>query len=263
MLKQNSSSLDKFGDMPKPLYSDIEDVENMLILEETSYDIDEMKAEHSRLFPQLTAEQKGVYDKIISAVDRGDGGVFFLYGYGGTGKTFLWRTLCSALRSRGEIVLPVASSGIASLLLPKGRTAHSRFGIPIQVDESSTCSKLRPGTDETGLLQKTKLIIWDEAPMAHRHCFEAVDRSLRDVLRSTNGRCSEKPFGGVVVVLGGDFRQILPVVPKGNRHDIVHASICSSYLWSYCEVLRLTQNMRLQVIIIYSLLMWLRVLESL
>ncbi|KAL6517869.1 hypothetical protein OROMI_033570 [Orobanche minor] len=54
------------------------------------------------------------------AVDKGVGGVFFLYGYGGTGKTFIWRTLCSALRGRGDIVLRVASSGIASLLLPKG-----------------------------------------------------------------------------------------------------------------------------------------------
>ncbi|KAL6531976.1 hypothetical protein OROGR_013946 [Orobanche gracilis] len=82
--------------------------------------------------------------------------------------------------------------------------------------------------------------------MTHRYCFEALDRSLKDVMRSSDGSKSEKPFGGLVVVLGGDFRQILPVVPKGTRHDIVHASISSSRLWSSCEVLRLTKNMRLQ-----------------
>ncbi|KAK6160522.1 hypothetical protein DH2020_003903 [Rehmannia glutinosa] len=54
------------------------------------------------------------------------------------------------------------------------------------------------------------------------------------------------PFGGKTVVFGGDFRQILPVVPKGTRQDIVNATINSSHLWDYITVLRLTKNMRLQ-----------------
>ncbi|XP_061364791.1 uncharacterized protein LOC133308202 [Gastrolobium bilobum] len=53
------------------------------------------------------------------------------------------------------------------------------------------------------------------------------------------------PFGGKVVVLGGDFRQILPVIPHGSRQDIVHATINSSHLWSHCHLLTLTKNMRL------------------
>ncbi|RZC25469.1 hypothetical protein D0Y65_004247, partial [Glycine soja] len=53
-------------------------------------------------------------------------------------------------------------------------------------------------------------------------------------------------FGGKVMVLGGDFRQILPVIPRGSRSDIVHATINSSYLWDYCQILTLTKNMRLQ-----------------
>ena len=48
------------------------------------------------------------------------------------------------------------------------------------------------------------------------------------------------------MVLGGDFRQILPVIPRGSRSDNVHATINSSYLWGYCQVLTLTKNMRLQ-----------------
>ena len=48
------------------------------------------------------------------------------------------------------------------------------------------------------------------------------------------------------MVFGGDFRQILPVIPRGNRSDIVNATINSSYLWDYCQVLTLTKNMRLQ-----------------
>ncbi|KAL6521972.1 hypothetical protein OROMI_031849 [Orobanche minor] len=182
--------------MPIPDESIIADVGNMLILEETYYNLDEMCAEHFKLYPLLTGDQRTIYDKIMYAVDKGVSGVFFLYGYGGTGKTFIWRTLCSALRGKGDIVLPVASSGIASLLLPKGRTAHSRFGIPLLVDEKSYCNKIKLGTEMTELLKKTKLIIWDEAPMTHRYCFEALDRSLKDVMRSPDGEPSPKPFGG-------------------------------------------------------------------
>jgi ATP-dependent DNA helicase PIF1 len=76
--------------------------------------------------------------------------------------------------------------------------------------------------------------------MMHRHCFEAVDRTLKDIMHE-----KRFPFGGKVVMLGGDFRQILPVIPKGTRHEIVHATINSSPLWRCCEVLTLTTNMRL------------------
>ena len=73
----------------------------------------------------------------MSAIALEKGGLFFLYGHGGTEKTFMWRTLCSALRLRGDIVLLVASSGIASLLLPMGRTTHSRFGMSLTVTQDS------------------------------------------------------------------------------------------------------------------------------
>jgi len=81
--------------------------------------------------------------------------------------------------------------------------------------------------------------------MTHRHCFEALDRTLRDIMRHSDTESLDKPFGGKVVVLGGDFRQILPVIPGGSRQDIVLSTINSSYLWSSCVVLSLTQNMRL------------------
>ena len=48
------------------------------------------------------------------------------------------------------------------------------------------------------------------------------------------------------MVFGGDFRQILLVIPRGSRSDIVNATINSSYLWDYWHVLTLTKNMRLQ-----------------
>lgn len=59
--------------------------------------------------------------------------------------------------------------------------------------------------------------------MANKNCFEAVNRSLQDILQIEDSRNLEKPFGGKVVVLGGNFRQILPVVKKGRREDIVQS----------------------------------------
>ena len=82
--------------------------------------------------------------------------------------------------------------------------------------------------------------------MLHRHCFEAVDKTFRDILRVSNLGSEFMPIGGKVVVLGGDFKQILPVIPRGPRHDVVDASINSSRLWKHCRVLKLTKNMRLQ-----------------
>lgn len=175
----------------------------------------------------------------MSSVSRQKGGVFFLHGYGGTGKTFMWRTLAASLRSHCQIVLTVATSGIASLLLPGGRTTHSKFKIPVPALENSMCN-IEGVSELAQLLKLTKLIIWDEVPMAHKFCFEALDRTLRDILSN------DQIFGGKVIVFGGDFRQILPVIPRGNRSDIVHASINSSYIWDSCEVLTLTKNMRLQ-----------------
>jgi len=57
----------------------------------------------------------------------------------------------------------------------------------------------------------------------------------------------EKIFGGKIVVLGGDFRQILLVVLKGGREDIVSASLPRSHLWQHVTILHLHINMRIMV----------------
>ncbi|XP_013665093.3 uncharacterized protein LOC106369492 [Brassica napus] len=240
ILRQKNTSLDKWTTMPKPVYNCNSLCENQLLQDELNYPRDELRVKHAEWLPQMTDEQRSVYEEIISAVINKKGGVFFVYGFGGTGKTFMWNILSAAIRSKGDVVLNVASSGIASLLLPGGRTAHSRFGIPINPDESSTCN-IQPGSDQAEVIEKSSLIIWDEAPMMSRHCFEALDRSLGYIMKTADGT----PYGGKVVVFGGDFRQILPVIPRGNRADIVMATLNYSYLWKHCKVLQLSKNMRL------------------
>jgi hypothetical protein len=65
----------------------------------------------------------------------------------------------TSLRSEGEIILAVASSGIAALLLPGGRTAHSRFHIPLNINNDSTCD-IKQGPFLAKPLNKISLILW-------------------------------------------------------------------------------------------------------
>jgi len=74
--------------------------------------------------------------------------------------------------------------------------------------------------------------------MAHKFCFEVLDQSLRDIIKTKPS--SNQIFGGKVIVFGGGFQQILPVIPRGSRLDIVNTTINSSYLQDSCQVLRLT-----------------------
>jgi hypothetical protein len=97
------------------------------------------------------------------------------------------------------------------------------------------------------MIQQADLIMWDEAPMVHRHAFEAVDRLLRDLLQPMNLEAEQLPFGGKVVVFGGDFQQILSVIPKGGREDIAGACLSWLLLWRYARVYRLNINMRLSM----------------
>jgi hypothetical protein len=174
-------------------------------------------------------------------VEQNLGKLFFLSGAGGTGKTFVYNSVASHLRGERCIVLCVASSGISALLLQGGRTAHSVFKIPIDgLDDKSTCS-IPKESMRAALIRLTKLFVWDEAPMHDRKCHEAVDRTLRDIFGNN------RLFGGLTGVLGGDPKQILPVVRKGTPEEILDASIFRSYLWENIEVLTLTQNMRLDV----------------
>ncbi|XP_055835092.1 uncharacterized protein LOC129903565 [Solanum dulcamara] len=220
------------------------DTGNRRINEELEYDKVSLNKEHDKSFELLNDCQKIAYDAIITSVVNEEGRLFFINGHGGTGKTFLWNTIISKLRSQSKIVLPVATSGITALLLPNGRTEHSRFHIPLDVNAESTC-EIRQGSQLAELLLITSLIIWDEPPMENKFCFEALDRTLRDILRVKYENSSDKPFGGLTVVFGGGFHQILPVIPKGARADIVDASLNSSYLWPFSTIYELKQNMQL------------------
>ncbi|GJS71072.1 DNA helicase [Tanacetum coccineum] len=132
-----------------------------------------------------------------------------------------------------------ASSGIASLLLPSGRIAYSWFKLPLELTDSSVCSMTK-NTQLATLLKETDLIIWDKSPMNDRRCFETLDKTLKDILDTSN-----KLFGSKTVMLGGDFRQTLLVKKSASRTEIISSSIAESYLWRSFKLFVLTENMRL------------------
>ena len=76
--------------------------------------------------------------------------------------------------------------------------------------------------------------------MMHKMAFETLDRTLRDILDN------DHPLCGLIIVMYGDFHQLLPVVPTGSRAQIVMASIRESYIWQHVQIFHLRINMRTQ-----------------
>ena len=238
LLSHSGKRLTNWGTMPQVVENWGAIVGNPLIAEQHQYNSEEQAQLTAECIARFNSDQHAAFEKITSAITTKSGQIFFLHGAGGTGKTFVYNTLCYHLRSKHKVVLCVASSGIAALLLKGGRTAHSCFKIPIPCHESTVCN-ISKNSHLADLICITDLVIWDEAPMQHRHVLETVDRSFRDICSS------DKPFGGVTFVFGGDFQQILPVIVKGSRAQTVGACMQRSVLWRSMSILHLHQNMRL------------------
>lgn len=212
------------------------------MLEETSYNLKEMEELIAKNEPLLVGDQRRAYNEILSKVESNQGGMVFLDAPGGTGKTFLINLILAKMRKERKVALAVASSGIAATLLSGGRTAHSAFKLPLNLAhvEIPSCG-ISKGTGKAKLLQSCSIIFWDECTMFHKRGFEALDRSLQDI------RSNQSIMGGIVVVLAGDFRQTLPVMPQSTMADELNACLKASYLWPHVKKLTLTTNMRVHL----------------
>jgi hypothetical protein len=212
---------------------------NVPLLNEESYNADAERERSEEMIETLNPEQLSAFQIIMAAVEDENlpHRCFFLDGPGGTGKTHLYITFLSTIRGQGNSASPVASTGIASNLLPGGRTYFSLFKLPVPLLDNST-SSMRMTSQEASSLRESKLLLWDESTMAPSVALTAVDKLLQEVMTST------KPFGNKVLLLGGDFRQTLPVVPHGSQSAIVESSIKSNPLWGKFTVLKLQTNVR-------------------
>ena len=169
-LKDIDEQLQKVGsnisNFNLPSYEVTERTGSKLLMEHMSFCADSvLQPDVSHL---MTAEQLFFYNSVLDAVslekENPSSKLFFLDAPAGHGKTFVENALIHKVRSLGKIVLAVASSGIASLLLPHGTTAHSQFKIPIKLFATSTCN-ISAQSDLARLLIQADMICWDEAPM--------------------------------------------------------------------------------------------------
>ena len=220
ILESYGKHLKDYG-LTKPRKSDCIAVMCREMLCETSYDRDRCAALWTRNMETMNEEeQKQKYKEIMDAVYPATRTtipphkLFFVDAPGGTGKSFLCQTMLCDVRRRGDIALACASSGIAATNFEGGRTAHSRFKIPVRITNTSTCDMTRRSASFK-LIKAAKVLIWDEAPMQRRWLMECVDRTLRKLLNN------DEPFGGKVMVFCGDFRQVAPVIPRADFRQIV------------------------------------------
>ncbi len=217
--------------------------------ERARYNVTRQAQQLARDVPLLNQHQRSIYGNVIDVVHdpKPVDKTFFVDGLGGVGKTFLYGCLLNRVRSTGDIALSMASSGIAALLLEGGCTIHSRFKIPVVGLCGSSACYVPLNNPQATLIRTARFIVWDEAPMAHKHVFEVVNRTLQHVMAVVDPALIDMLFGGKVIAMGGDFRQILPVVPWGMRGQIVDASLKrSAVLWHRVKVRQLHENMHVQ-----------------
>lgn len=240
-------TLQHFG-LPKPTADDLllvnqEDDQlflQALIREEMDFDWQEMRELAQTRRGQYTPEQLAIYNLVMDRVTTGQSLCLFISARGGCGKSFISNGIMAAVRSSqagGCVALAMATTGIAATLLLLGRTYHSRMKAPLTPSPDGVLS-INSQSVLADLIRRAKIILIDEVTMMDRFHLEMMDRTLRDII------AVDQPFGGKIIILSGDFRQTLPVVPGANRAGITDTCINRSSLWNHFTVMELKTNMR-------------------
>ncbi|XP_024889920.1 uncharacterized protein LOC112466196, partial [Temnothorax curvispinosus] len=229
ILKNNGSSCENFQ-LPNPIPV------NIYV---TEYNVDEERRRGDYLLSTLNVEQRYVYDIVMRAIDNENEPqrLFYIDGFAGSGKTYLFNTFLSVIRGKNEMVIPCASTGIAATLLKGGKIYHSLFKLSIPIDDGAK-SNIRGNSQAARELISAKLIIWDEVSMTVGHALTAVDKLFKDLMKNP------RPFGGKVILFAGDFRQNLPVVPHAHKAAIIESTVKYNPIWRNVTQVKLQQNMR-------------------
>jgi len=91
------------------------------------------------------------------------------------------------------------------------------------------------------LIKNCACILWDKITMSPYYALDAVDKFLQELMQN------KLPFGGKIIVFGGDWMQCLPVVPQGTRTMILEETVKNSKHWHFVKEYTLTCNMRTRV----------------
>ena len=126
----------------------------------------------------LTDEQNNIYELFLDRVKNKSPRLIFLDAPGGTEKTFVINLILAKISSESKIAIATASSGIAATLLQGGRTLHSTFKVPLDVQhkDNATCA-IKKNSALAQVMRHCAAVIVDEAPMTHKAAYEAIDIS--------------------------------------------------------------------------------------
>ena len=240
-LNENNLELSDFN-LPEPV---CEVIHERIIFSQTDFNKEYLKECYEKSYSSLLEHQKSFFHSVIDSVENQSKKIFALNALGGTGKTYILNCITDYLRYKDYIVLSTAASGVASTLLHKGSTTHGRFKVPLHCHPHTTCNFGK--NDQTGkLLSITGLIIIDEMTMLSKHIFESINRSINEVTGSSD------IFSGITTILGGDWRQCLPIVKHGNKAQILDECLISSPIWKKVELINFTQNVRAMLDPVYA-----------
>jgi ATP-dependent exoDNAse (exonuclease V) alpha subunit len=146
----------------------------------------------------------------------------FLTGSAGSGKTFVLNQYIDYLKARAVSVAVTATTGVAATHM-QGMTIHSWSGLGIR--DNLTDRDIDDMEDKKYLwdrFEKTKVLIIDEISMMHGYRLDMIDRVCKAFKRN------ELPFGGIQLVVCGDFFQLPPVTREISEDDATHSPYTSS-----------------------------------
>ncbi|HKU18239.1 MAG TPA: HRDC domain-containing protein [Candidatus Saccharimonadales bacterium] len=165
-------------------------------------------------------------DEALAILESGTS--VLLTGAAGTGKTFVLNKFIQRAKQRGVSVAVTATTGLAATHL-NGTTIHAWSGIGVH-DTLDTHASARLAKGRQELIKKASVLIIDEISMLHDFRLDMVDAMLRAV------RETEAPFGGIQVILCGDFFQLPPVNRREGRQGgfVISSEIWQQNVFSVC-----------------------------
>lgn len=231
-----SKTVTDFG-LPAPSQTNYE-------AESYAFDFAEEEKILSENIQQMNQEQRTLFDKITSALSlQEDSNNIFIDAPGGTGKTFILNNIIRYLLLNKINFVSCAYSGIAASLLIRGKTVHTWFKLPLHC-RPPVQSSLSNNSDQAQHIRNARLILIDEAPMLQKHQLEAIHNLLNELENKPPEDSSNYPFAGKLIVLAGDFRQTLPVIPKERKAVIIDSLISNWNLWKTFTTIHLSTNER-------------------
>ncbi|XP_058810633.1 uncharacterized protein LOC131675610 [Phymastichus coffea] len=189
----------------------------------------------------LNPQQKQIVNTVLEAVHNINyvgPKCIYMDGPGGSGKTYVYETIYHKLTLKNIKICVMAYTGIAATLLPQGKTVHKTFGLPVPMFQDSS-SNIRAQSKEAQQLRETTVFIWDEISMAPRYALEIVNKTLQNFMNNN------LPFGGKVIIVGGDLRQLFPIKVHGTRNEILSLYVKYSTVWKNFTKFSLSTNMRI------------------